>query len=304
MVVLALGAPEETIDAVRSLLSQDPGVEIVVVNSGGGGMAARLAAADIDVPVVEREERLFVGAARNLGIRATRAPYVAFLACDCLATPDWARQRLDTHKAGFAAVGSAVVNSHPRNIFAWAGHLSLWPWRLPRVKKRGLPYGASYARDLFERYGYFREDLRTAEDTEFHARLPIDKQPVWQPLVQTIHRNPTTFTGLLRDQFARGARAARANNDLGLGRFACGPPTWWRRSVVSVRMSRKTSKTDRAYVRLARPLIPIAVAAYCVGAWHWQQFHRSASRDNQPSSPGEPARPEAGRSEPPGGRSC
>src|SRR5262245_66577387 len=37
VVVIALGAPVETVDAVRSLLEQKPQVEIVVVSSGGGG---------------------------------------------------------------------------------------------------------------------------------------------------------------------------------------------------------------------------------------------------------------------------
>jgi hypothetical protein len=58
VVVIALGAPEEAVDAVRSLLAQVPKVEIVVVNSGGGGMAALLVGHGIDVPVIEREERL------------------------------------------------------------------------------------------------------------------------------------------------------------------------------------------------------------------------------------------------------
>ena len=39
-IVLALGAPASVIDSVRSLLRQDPPVEIVVVNSGGGDVGA------------------------------------------------------------------------------------------------------------------------------------------------------------------------------------------------------------------------------------------------------------------------
>jgi GT2 family glycosyltransferase len=74
VVVLALGAPVETVDAVKSLFEQKLRVEIVVVNSGGGGMAALLARHGIDVAVIEHEERLYVGAARNIGIKATRAP--------------------------------------------------------------------------------------------------------------------------------------------------------------------------------------------------------------------------------------
>ena len=68
VVVIALGAPVEAVDAVKSLLEQKPPVEILVVNTGGGGMAALLARHGIDVPVIEREERLYAGAARNIGI--------------------------------------------------------------------------------------------------------------------------------------------------------------------------------------------------------------------------------------------
>ena len=171
VVVLALGAPAEAVDAVRSLLEQEPQVELVVVNSGGGGMAQLLARHGIDVPVIEREERLYAGAARNIGIGATRAPHVAFLASDCMATTGWARARIAAHSAGAAAVGSAVLNGSPRNPFAWAGHLSLWSRRMPGAPK-GLAYGASYDRRLFETHGFFREDLRAGEDTEFKQRLP------------------------------------------------------------------------------------------------------------------------------------
>src|SRR5262245_23107276 len=86
--------------AVKSLLKQEPLVEIVVVNSGGGGMAALLARHGIDVPVIEREEKLYAGAARNIGIRATLAPCIAFLASDCRATRGWARERLAAHRRG------------------------------------------------------------------------------------------------------------------------------------------------------------------------------------------------------------
>jgi glycosyltransferase involved in cell wall biosynthesis len=86
-------------------------------------MAALLARHGIDVPVIEHEHRLYAGAARNIGIKATRAPYVAFLASDCRATDGWARKRLAAHRTGLAAVGSAMENGEPDNPIAWAAHL-------------------------------------------------------------------------------------------------------------------------------------------------------------------------------------
>nr|WP_245260517.1 glycosyltransferase family A protein [Mesorhizobium sp. L2C054A000] len=78
---------------MTSLLDQDEPLEIMVVNSGGGEVLALLTGAGVKVPVIEVGRRLFVGAARNLGIAATKAPFVAFLADDCLACSGWAEAR-------------------------------------------------------------------------------------------------------------------------------------------------------------------------------------------------------------------
>ena len=130
--------------------------------------AIGLAAAGLSrVRVFSREERLYPGAARNLGIRVTSAPYVAFLAADCSAGRGWAAGRLAAHRAGAAAVASAVVNAYPDSNAAWAGNLLLHS-RLHESTPpaRRLRYLLSYDRTLFDRYGYFREDLRASEDTE------------------------------------------------------------------------------------------------------------------------------------------
>jgi glycosyltransferase involved in cell wall biosynthesis len=272
-VVLAVGAPEEAIGAVRSLLKQSPPVEIVVVNTGGGDMRRRLAQSGITVNVVEREERLFVGAARNLGIEATRAKYVAFLASDCRARKGWARERLKAHRDGHLAVGSAVENSHPRNPFAWAHYFTLWPRRLPSVKEGGLAFGASYHRWLFKKYGMFRGDLRTAEDAEFHDRLGQRHRPVWRWQVRTIHRNPTGFLELLSDQFKRGSRAARAGFELRREPFPRDIVAWgWRRARFAMRIAiAHAPERYRRYVYLALPFIPLASVAYCAGVVHWHR---------------------------------
>jgi glycosyltransferase involved in cell wall biosynthesis len=272
VVVIALGAPVEAVDAVKSLLKQKPLVEIVVVNSGGGGMAALLARHGIDVPVIEHEEKLYAGAARNIGIRATCAPYVAFLAADCRATTGWARKRLAAHRRGHAAVGSAVANGNPDNPFAWAAHLALWSRRMPGAE-RGLPYGASYDRRLFEQHGYFREDLRVGEDSDFNRRLR--KPPKWRGTIHTLHRNPTRFLPLISDQFHRGERAACSKLELWSTNLPCDLRAWWQRTHRALLESRHVSGNHRGAVWLARPLIPIAVAAYCLGARSWQRRTRT-----------------------------
>jgi len=88
-VVMSFRGREDVVRAVTSLVRQDVRAEILVVNSGGGSPAERLRDAGLAVPVLDVPEPLTPGAARNAGIAATRAPFVAFLAADCWAAPGW-----------------------------------------------------------------------------------------------------------------------------------------------------------------------------------------------------------------------
>jgi glycosyltransferase involved in cell wall biosynthesis len=267
VVVLALGAPAVLVEAVRSLLVQDVVPEVLVVNSGGGDARRLLAAHDLDVPVLEFTDRLFVGAARNAGIAATQAPIVAFLACDCLAKPGWVANRLARHRAGHVAVGSAVVNSHPRNLFAWAGHVCTYARRLPQVpEKSATRFGVSYMRCLFAHYGLFREDLRTSEDSEFHQRLSEADEPVWAPEVRTVHRNPTSLQALVADQFRRGRHVGKANAALAerpAVRLALHGCRGIRRSHRIAR--RALNGSERAWVMAAWPVVMIGMLAHVTG---------------------------------------
>lgn len=198
------------VEAVRSVFDQDVPVEIVVVNSGGGDPAGRLKAAGFDVPVHSCAHRLYPGAARNVGIERTHAPYLAFLAADCLASPGWAAARLREHRAGAAAVASPLTNAYPDSPVAWTLLLLLHNRRLAVTEPgQRLLYSLSYDRSLFDRFGRFREDLRAGEDTEFNARFREHAHSVMAADAVTAHRYPTEFAALLRDAFRRGRLQAR-----------------------------------------------------------------------------------------------
>ena len=109
-------------------------------------MGRLLAQHGVNAEVLEREEILSSGAAKNLGIRATRAPLVAFLTADCSVRPDWSRRRVFVHQAGLPAIGSTLENAHPQNPIAWAAHFATWA-RGVRSPLRG---GLSYERSIFD----------------------------------------------------------------------------------------------------------------------------------------------------------
>jgi glycosyltransferase involved in cell wall biosynthesis len=263
-VVLSVGAEPELVDAVASVLEQEPQPEIVVVNSGGGDAADVLRQAGIAAPVVERPDRVLPGAARNLGVEATEAPYVAFLAADCRAEPGWARARLAAHLGGAPAVASVITNACPESRVADAAYLRLHFARMPDTPpERRRLYGVSYDRDLFERFGSFREDLREGEDTEFNARLPADLRIESSPQVRTAHRHPIGIAPLIRDQYARGRRN-RFYEDLSTATML--RVTLIKEPMNALRQARQTSgRRQRRRLLAAWPLVPPAATAFTAG---------------------------------------
>ena len=256
-------------DAVRSMLEQDERVEVVVVNSGGGDPARSLGSMADAVRVIDRAEPLNVGAARNLGIAATRAPFIAFLAADCIAEPGWARGRLREHRAGALAVSSAVTSATPRNVFATTGHLLLYSDRLPGTPAaRCAHFGVSYARTLLEHIGAFREDLPSWEDVDLNLRVRRLVSPVWAPDVRSTHRNPTGLLALLADQHARGARTARSLDSLSGTRHELNVAAHaWVRLAHFYSLAWQAIDPRERWRLLATALLaPVATAAYSAGA--------------------------------------
>jgi hypothetical protein len=268
-VVLSLGNPPELVDAVRSLTDQQPSAEIVVVNSGGGAPERSLKAAGLDVPVITRHDRLLPGGARNLGIEATSAPFVAFLASDCMALPGWVDARLSLHRAGAPVVGHVLRNAFPASRSACAQHLLLHHRLLADTEDgERLFFGLSYARPLFERFGVFRTDLHPGEDTEFNQRLSDAGVPMtFSPEVRTIHRYATAPLELVRDQFSRGAQTAIALRDLGAETSGWGLAAGPMQNVLpAYRQARRaTDAADRRCLLRAVPLLPPAALATSLG---------------------------------------
>lgn len=256
--------------AVRSIVTQDgPPVEVVVVDSGGQDPTETLRHDGIDVPVIHREQPLYAGGARNLGIAATRAPYIAFLAADCIAMPGWVAGRLHSHRAGAMAVASAIVNAHPQSYCAWASYILLYTRRMPGTPaNRAALYSVSYARALFDRFGRFRSDLRIGEDTEFHNRFAGDVRIEWTPGVRTAHRHPTNIHRLLRDQYVRGRRMVRIKAEIDGRASPVRLALWIARDTPGLLIGawKWCDVGWRPHIRRAYPLTIPAAGAYVLGA--------------------------------------
>jgi glycosyltransferase involved in cell wall biosynthesis len=210
VVVLSYRNENTVVDAVESLLAQDEPLEVVVSHSGGGATPDLLSGLR-DVRVVATSRRRLPGAARNAGVSATSAPFVAFLAGDCVAAPGWASGRLAHHRRGAGAVASAVL-PREQGVCARAAWLIEHCTRLPipSCPDDGL-HGVSYARELLERHGPFREDVLVGEDTRLNEGLAAAGVEIeWAPEVLALHRYPTSPLAVIVEGYRRGARRTRS----------------------------------------------------------------------------------------------
>jgi tetratricopeptide (TPR) repeat protein len=209
VVVLGYKAPVELKQAVMSLLEQSVRPEIIVVNSGGGNVCSVLDGLCDRIRVITTENRLFVGAARNVGIDASSARYVAFLAADCQAKPGWVAGRLAAHASGALAVSSPVVPDRSDNLSSLAANAILHRRRNLTISvEKMVHYGLSYDRSIFADFGYFAPALRVGEDTDLNDRIAERTMISAAPGVTTTHRYPNGLGALCRDMMLRGKRRA------------------------------------------------------------------------------------------------
>lgn len=270
VVVLAYQAPPELRTAVQSLLDQSIVPEIIVVNSGGGDIGNVLGGKSDKVRVIDIADRLFVGAARNIGIDASNAPYVAFLAADCQATTGWVSGRLAAHAAGAAAVSSLVTPDRNDSLISLAAHAILHRRRSPTTPAdKQIHYGLSYHRSVFADFGYFAPALRVGEDTDFNEQIAERIVVSMASGVTSTHHYPTGIWALCRDMFHRGRRRATHSPYSELRET---PDAWGRVGQLSVRryaaaiqsiqLSTRGGMLRFAYIRM---LVGVAIIADTIG---------------------------------------
>jgi hypothetical protein len=271
VVVMAIEGDARVMDGIASLLAQDVPIEIALVNTGTPSLRPRLVSYLDRIVLVEADIVRKPGGTRNLGIEATTAPIVAFLAADCIASPGWATSRLSAHGRGHRAVASALRPAADATghvpAASWATYALLHVRRAPEFPgPYAARYGTSYQRSLFGEHGLFREDLRIGEDTDFNARITLRTAIAWAPDVVTLHHYPKSTGRALQDAVERGGNtyswfAANARYPIRLSlKRAFG--SWF----MARKLVRFTSGEARAALRRAAPLIGLFAIAYGYGA--------------------------------------
>jgi glycosyltransferase involved in cell wall biosynthesis len=276
--------------ALAALRGQELGepFEVIAVISGSDGCERFVANDHPDVRVIYSPERIVPGRARNLGVRSATGPFVAFVPDDGIAAPGWLCARLRHHRSGSELVAGAISNGTPRSLIGTAAYYVEYAASLPvqRVLERqSIPHTLSYAREVFDRVGWFPEIDVPGEDTLFNSRcVAAGLTCAFEPNAVVAHLNLDRLKPFLEHQAQHGRGLARCaqmglngpfgNNDRGIRLAVSALLSYPLRRWVQT-MPLMVRSGLRHTVRFLT-LTPIIVAGYFAGGWgSWLELSRA-----------------------------
>ena len=216
---------ERTIrQCLNSIISQQTSVEfdVIVVDSSSDQTGQIVEHEFPSVRLIKLKERAFAGVARNLGIRATRAPYCLMIDSDCVAEPDLIERATARHREdNYAAVGGSLANGTPQSISGTIGYLIEFKEFMPSAPMRlvqSVPTAnVTYRRETLERYDCFDEVMWLAEDILLHWKMfQAGEHILFDPAIKVQHLNKTGWRQILYYQIDLGRFSAIARKRGGL----------------------------------------------------------------------------------------
>ncbi len=199
-----------TLESLRQQTFRD--FETILIDSGPSDEVARIAAEFPEVRYHRSEQRLLPHAARNLGVKLARADVIVFTDPDVVAASDWLEQLIATYQRVDAPVAGAVA-SLQRDWLETGIHLTKFDLWLPGGGSRTLPVAASVnflcTRHLLERAGGFDGSEMIGDTIMSWDLIRLGQTLQFAPNAVVYHDHRSSFAGLLRERFARGADFAR-----------------------------------------------------------------------------------------------
>ena len=209
---------------LTAMVSQQTSVpyDVIVVDSSSDQTSRIVEREFPSVRLIHLGRRTFAGAARNVGVRATRAQFCLMVDSDCIARPDLIERMIARHREGiYAAVGGSLRNGTPRSLSGWTAYLLEFKEFMPsapmRLEKTVPTANVMYRREALERYGCFDEEMRESEDVLFNWKMHQGGELIlFDPAIEVTHLNRTGWKRVLFYQVDLGGSSAEARRRGGL----------------------------------------------------------------------------------------
>jgi hypothetical protein len=181
VIVRTFDRPALLARAVRSIALQSyRNVEIVVVNNGGDDVrnVVESAAAGRPLRYEVMPERRFISAASNEGARAASGAYIGYLDDDDLLYADHCARTVDVLERTSKDIAFTLCVGEYARMSAEEKHVLGYQIYLDRtfslddllVNNISPIHSMVHRRELFDRFGFFDEDLPVTDDWEFWLR--------------------------------------------------------------------------------------------------------------------------------------
>ena len=183
----AVATIEKTLDSFTKLNFSAEKLEIILVDDGSTDntleIVRKWGLANKDnknLPKVSiiRQKNQGPGAARNNGVKHSKANFVYFTDSDCYVTENCITLLHSKFKDDIrigAVGGSIELPKNEKNVLAIADHYASWyhhnPQQKPHYVRSTPTANLMVKKEVFDAIGYFKEKIKAGEDVEFGARM-------------------------------------------------------------------------------------------------------------------------------------
>lgn len=222
VVVPAFNAERTLPDCLKALASQefpaDP-YEVLVIDNGSTDRTWHIIQS-YGPPVRGLRELQIRGsyAARNKGVKASRAKIVAFTDADCIPDGSWLGELIkvfDDQKIGCVAgeIFACPATTPAQEFAAQQGLLSQKHTLNNSFRPYAQTANVAYRREVFDRIGLFDARLESGGDADFCWRMQMETafRLKFHEQARVLHRHRSDWRGLWRQfkRYGRGAAALR-----------------------------------------------------------------------------------------------
>ncbi|UCF13547.1 MAG: glycosyltransferase [Thermoplasmatales archaeon] len=181
---------------LKSILKIKNEIEVIVIDAGSTDKTCEIAKNYDFVKLISAPSSLR-GGGRNIGIKKSSGDVIVFLDADTELTDEWYSELVSSMKR-YDIVAGYSPDPEGRH--------------LPRVpiyvNGQDITYptcNIAYKREIFEKVGYFREEMITAEDVELNYRcVKAGYLIFYNPKMIIYHYQRTTRVGFARQAFWNG----------------------------------------------------------------------------------------------------